>query len=238
MFLGAAADLHTKRLAFSAVAEGESSPVIGGYFDISPAMNPGAAFGLLKGETIFFLIISMAALAMIASYMFLYRDKSIVLPAALGLISAGVLGNFFDRVAVSGGVRDFIHLHWKDSAAWPTFNVADTLITVGVILIFIRFLFFKKRSSEPAEPYESGESICAIMWVCFIVSIVLSFVKVPVVGLILSICSLVIAIYILGNDKYKIGVKTQAWIIVIINIIAFIIGFIGGFFTGLSQGIQ
>lgn len=150
-FLGAAADLYTKHLAFRALPEGESSPVVRGYFDIAPTMNPGAAFGLLKGETDFFVVVSVAALIMLAGYIFFYRDKSSMFPVSLGLIAGGVVGNFFDRMAVSGGVRDFLHVHWKESASWPTFNVADSLITVGVVLIFIRYLFFKKHPAEPAE---------------------------------------------------------------------------------------
>jgi lipoprotein signal peptidase len=133
------------------------------------AKNKGGAWGLLQGTTEnvrrpFFLLVSVAAIAFI---MTLYRR---LLPSqrslkwGLPLVLGGALGNVFDRVRY-GHVIDFIDLHiilkGKDHH-WPTFNVADIAICVGVGLMAID-MFTSKRPGRMSTPLVPGEPIPAAL---------------------------------------------------------------------------
>ncbi len=174
-FTGAALDIFTKWLAFSAIDINEEITVISGLFALAPTTNAGAAFGLMSGRILFFIIISILALVFITGYVIFLKHPTNLLAVALGLIAAGVLGNFFDRVALSGVVRDFLYFHVRGSFQWPTFNAADACITVGVALAVINAV--RKRETRikpeispevdvqnPAPTSEPGESKEASSW--------------------------------------------------------------------------
>jgi signal peptidase II len=76
-----------------------------------------------------------------------------LLQAALALTMGGILGNFTDRI-IRGWVVDFIDLHFKDRFSWPTFNVADSAITIGITLLLIDAM--KRR--EPDVRHEEADS--------------------------------------------------------------------------------
>jgi signal peptidase II len=115
--------------------------------------NPGAAWGLFANlpdtaRRIFFHVVSLAALAFIfAMYVRLEPGQRLV-SVALSLVAGGALGNFMDRLA-RGYVIDFIDWHWRNQPGmrWPTFNVADAAICVGVALMLVDSL--RMRRSEP-----------------------------------------------------------------------------------------
>ncbi len=103
--------------------------------------NPGAAWGFLAGSatvwrTPFFLCISLTAMVFLLRYFASTTPAQRLLRFALALVFGGAVGNFLDRVRL-GYVIDFIDWHWYNAATWPTFNVADAGITVGVALLFI-----------------------------------------------------------------------------------------------------
>ena len=101
--------------------------------------NSGVSFGLLGGETVppwVFAIISLGAAAILA--VMIYREESRVMALGLGAITGGALGNMIDRIA-HGAVVDFIDVHWLDWH-WPAFNIADSAITLGVIVLLIQYL--------------------------------------------------------------------------------------------------
>ncbi|MCX5906179.1 MAG: signal peptidase II [Deltaproteobacteria bacterium] len=111
--------------------------------------NPGAAFGFLSGSPAswrmgFFIIISLVAIGCILYLLKNLRPSQNTLGVSLALILSGAVGNFIDRVRM-GEVIDFIDLHWYE-IHWPAFNLADSAITVGVVLLFIQLL--RKRSFE------------------------------------------------------------------------------------------
>ncbi len=124
------------------------------YWHFRYVENPGAAWGLFANlpdtaRRVFFHVVSLAALAFIlAMYVRLEPGQRLV-RMALALVAGGALGNFMDRVA-RGYVIDFIDWHWRNQPGmrWPTFNVADAAICVGVALMLLDSL--RLRRAEPA----------------------------------------------------------------------------------------
>src|SRR5947207_3559071 len=122
--------------------------------------NRGAAWGVLSGagerfRVPFFYLVSLVAVIFIFSYYRKLRNDQRYLQIALALVLGGAIGNAIDRV-LRGYVIDFIDWHWFDpnwlrpSLHWPTFNVADSGITVGLVMLFLEMLFAKKAAKEPA----------------------------------------------------------------------------------------
>jgi len=105
-----------------------------GFFQIIHTHNTGAAFGLFQGHSFALTIVALVGIVVILLYaLFIYRRFPLLdnRPGrlALGLILGGAVGNLIDRLRL-GYVTDFI-----DVGVWPTFNIADSSITVGVIII-------------------------------------------------------------------------------------------------------
>jgi len=127
---------------------------------VLPHVNHGALFGLGHGFQIgantFFLLISLAAAAVILVWSF--RDNTLrdrVFTAALGLILGGTLGNLFDRV-VFHGVRDFMYFH---KIEWPVFNFADCCLVAGAGLLLLQALCPCRQQNQ--QPEESRELVHA-----------------------------------------------------------------------------
>lgn len=119
----------------------QSIPIIKGFFHFTLIHNRGAAFGILKNQVYFFIIISIVAIILISSSLFNHqRHKKVsCYTISLGLILSGALGNLIDRVFF-GYVIDFL-----DFRIWPVFNVADSAITVGAVLLGWGILFGKRK---------------------------------------------------------------------------------------------
>lgn len=129
-------DQLTKFLATKNLILNQSIPIIKGVFHISLIHNRGAAFGILKNQTPLFVVTSIFAIILI--YRSLKTDtKHKLYSVSLGLILAGAIGNLIDRL-FCGYVIDFL-----DFLIWPVFNVADSAITVGAILLAWTILFKK-----------------------------------------------------------------------------------------------
>ena len=121
------------------LAVNQSVPIIKGVFHLTLIHNRGAAFGILKNQLFFF--ISASILAIILIFFNLKGNthrRSYSL--ALGLILAGAMGNLIDRLFF-GYVIDFLDLR-----VWPVFNIADSAITIGAILLGWHILFKKDVS--------------------------------------------------------------------------------------------
>ncbi len=105
--------------------------------------NTGAAFGILRGAgNLFFIGISIIAIAVIL-YL-LIKEKRHFLPYSL--ILGGAMGNLIDRITI-GHVTDFIDLY-AGKLHWPAFNVADSCLTIGIIMLFIEILRTDEKKSE------------------------------------------------------------------------------------------
>lgn len=132
--------------------------IVDGYWDFEYTENPGAAFGLLSDSDSpyrlpFFIVVSVLALGVI---LYILRDVhpgETLIILALSMIGTGAVGNFIDRLRF-GRVIDFVV--WKVETGgevyrWPTFNVADSFITVGVVLMFIQIIFGEVEEREDVE---------------------------------------------------------------------------------------
>ncbi|HEX2052739.1 MAG TPA: signal peptidase II [Actinomycetota bacterium] len=131
-----AADQVSKSWAVSALSGGRRIPIIGNTFDLRLVLNPGSAFGFFPGATL--VIATLSALVTIAVIIWAIRDPKP--PPALGLVIGGGVGNLIDRAFRAPGwgrghVVDFLYLSF-----WPTFNLADAAISVGVALLLFQAL--------------------------------------------------------------------------------------------------
>lgn len=119
------------------------------FFNITLAYNPGAAFSFLAQaggwQRWFFAAIALLASTFIISWLLKKKENAYVL-VGLTLVLGGALGNLWDRLAL-GHVVDFLDFHW---AGWhfPAFNLADSAITMGVILLIIDMFIIKENSHE------------------------------------------------------------------------------------------
>jgi len=116
----------------------ETVPVIRGFFHLTYVRNKGAAFGILSDSAIripFFITVSIIAMLGILWYIkHIRKDQKLAL-FSLSLVFSGAFGNLIDRIRF-GEVIDFLDVFWQRHH-WPAFNVADSAITVGVVLLFI-----------------------------------------------------------------------------------------------------
>jgi len=136
---GAVADLWTKQAVFDwlgPVGSGKIYRVIPGFFHLVPCLNSGAAFSIFQGQRFYLSAVSILALLVIGFLFTLGKIQGRLLQTAIGLITAGILGNLYDRLFNHGLVRDFLDFHIR-SYHWPTFNLADTLLCIGVGLILL-----------------------------------------------------------------------------------------------------
>ena len=143
--IGVIADIVSKWLVFSHLEKFGKLIVIQGVLNIVRSTNEGVVFGLFPGFTSIFTIFSSIAIVVIL-FIFIKSDKTFFLSnLALGFVLAGAIGNLWDRVWF-GCVRDFIDLHIGDKYHWPTFNIADSLICIGVfLLVFTSFSATKTK---------------------------------------------------------------------------------------------
>ena len=126
-----------------------------GFFRIVHIENSGAAFGLFQSHSTVLMVIDFLALALILSYFaFLHRKFPLFRSSfgwlALSLIFSGASGNLLDRLNPNiGGITDFVYI-WR----WPAFNVADSSISVGVVLLALTVLFTLEKPKTPnaAQP--------------------------------------------------------------------------------------
>lgn len=127
--------------------------VIPGYFSWTLAYNTGAAFSFLAGasgwQRWLFALIAIVVSAVLVVWLKRLKPEETWLAAALALVLGGALGNLVDRVLL-GHVVDFILLHWQHRWYFPAFNVADTAITLGAILLALDM--FKGNKSGETTP--------------------------------------------------------------------------------------
>ena len=129
-------DRITKSLVVAQVPYGTEVPLVGHLVGIANVHNSGAAFGFAPAGAGLFLIASVVVAVGLVVYVARNPGTQWTY-AVLGLIMGGTLGNGYDRV-VYGTVTDFVNFHF-----WPVFNVADSAISIGVVLLLAGYVLRK-----------------------------------------------------------------------------------------------
>lgn len=144
-------DQLTKAWILATLKLHEGFSLIDGLFNIVHVRNPGAAFGFLAGAPplfryIFFIAVTLAAILLIFYYLRVSRIQESSLILALAFILAGAVGNLIDRVRF-GEVVDFFDVY-IGSYHWPAFNVADSAISVGAVILITVLLGRRRERTE------------------------------------------------------------------------------------------
>jgi signal peptidase II len=148
-------DQVTKWIIVHKLALYETRSVIGDFFQITSHRNRGAAFSILQGQRWFFIVITIVVVIGIVWYLQkMRRERRKLMCFALSLLLGGAIGNFADR-ALFGEVVDFLqfnfHFSWFGKEiyyTYPIFNIADSAIVIGVILIFLDSLLSWRKEKR------------------------------------------------------------------------------------------
>lgn len=136
-------DQITKFIVASSMRVGDSFNVIPHFLNITSHRNNGAAWGILSGKMSFFYIITIIILVVLIIFYIKEAKQHLLMQVAISLLFAGALGNFIDRV-LHGEVVDFVDTNIF-GYNFPIFNVADSSLTIGVLLIVIALLTDMKK---------------------------------------------------------------------------------------------
>ncbi len=147
-----ALDLITKHIAISSISPYKPVEVLP-FFNLVNVENRGAAFGMFEafGNT-FFISIALGAIVFII-YLLVKTEES---PLALSLIMAGAIGNLIDRIML-GYVRDFLDVH-IGANHWPAFNVADSALSIGLVIIVILSFTHEHHKKKKKEKEELSDT--------------------------------------------------------------------------------
>lgn len=126
--------------------------LISGFLDFTHVRNPGGAFSFFAGapvfqRMVFFLGTTTLAIVLLLFFFRRLPEDARLSAVALGAILGGAVGNMIDRIAY-GAVIDFIDVHLWGGYTWPTFNLADSFIVVGVAVLILETFFGPEESSE------------------------------------------------------------------------------------------
>lgn len=147
-----ALDQLTKALVAARIPLHATINVIPGFFDLTHVRNTGAAFGLFAGEasparTVLLTLVAAVVFCGVVLYAWRSSARDAVLQTALALVAGGAVGNLVDRIRldfVTDFLRFYVGVH-----EWPSFNVADSAITVGVVLL--AWDIWRRPGEEPAS---------------------------------------------------------------------------------------
>lgn len=144
-------DQVSKALVLQKMTLYQSIPVVRGFFNITHIQNPGGAFGFLASQdstlrSFVFIMVSSLALGLVFYFYKKTPQSHPILASAFALIFGGAIGNLIDRVRF-GKVIDFLDF-FIGSYHWPAFNVADSAITVGIVIYIFSLLLGKLPDSS------------------------------------------------------------------------------------------
>jgi signal peptidase II len=142
-----ALDQFSKQWIRDNIPLGGSLPAMG-QLTIVHVQNTGSAFGLFTGQAFLLSIIAVAGLVVVLLFFRYLKQLGLAGGIALSLIFAGAMGNLIDRLRL-GHVTDFIYVRLWDNFYWPAFNVADSAITTGAILLAAVALSAFGKKHEP-----------------------------------------------------------------------------------------
>lgn len=151
-------DQYTKALAVSHISYGQLIEILP-VFDLTMLHNYGAAFSFLDqegGPQRWFLAGISFAVSVLLIFWWLPSQQRVLSIVALTMILGGAIGNLYDR-ALLGYVVDFIAVHYQQHR-FPAFNIADSAISVGAVLLFIEWFIFEPRSQRRDQNSSASES--------------------------------------------------------------------------------
>jgi len=153
-----AADIITKALAVHYLQFGQTVRPLGGLLVLTLTFNRGAAFSLDVGDASRWFFLATSIFALCAILVFYHRtDRNHRLQlASLALISSGAVGNLIDRIRWEHGVVDFIGPINLGVMFWPVFNVADSAITCGALLLAAALWRSDKHAETAVAPAPAG----------------------------------------------------------------------------------
>ncbi|MDH3718047.1 MAG: signal peptidase II [Planctomycetota bacterium] len=140
------------------------------HFGLEVTLNEGALFGMGQGLVWLFVVLSLVAAVGVVYWLFVAGEaRDLWLTCALGAISAGILGNLYDRIGLHGvtwpaafgparagqpayAVRDWILFQWNDALRWPNFNIADSLLVCGAIMLLLHAFRPQPTEKTKASP--------------------------------------------------------------------------------------
>ena len=149
-FCGVLLDLIAKWLVFKEFENAGRFTIIPNFLGIICSGNEGIVFGFAQGKNNTLIFFSIAAIGAIFWFYKNFENIGLYIDIVFGLILAGAIGNLWDRI-FHHHVRDFIDIHIGVKYHWPTFNIADSMICIGVGLLFYKTLFSKKKEDSPSS---------------------------------------------------------------------------------------
>jgi signal peptidase II len=152
-----ALDQYTKSLVRKHIPLGTSwNPVswLEPFVTFTHTQNTGIAFGLFPGVSILFIVLILLIIVAVIVYYKKYAPPSWLLTISFGLLVGGALGNLIDRLTQNGNVTDFINVR-----IWAVFNIADSSIVVGALLLSIYGLFLDRNREEQQELADGSQKV-------------------------------------------------------------------------------
>jgi signal peptidase II len=164
-------DQITKQLALNRLAALDKHRVFGDFLQFTLVFNEGGAFSTRLGPTLFYAVASLLVMTFVIAFLYRESGKNRLLDLALALVVGGALGNLIDRVRF-GSVVDFVDFDFPDIhiapvkllfwnfpgyelTRWPVFNIADSAVTVGMVMIAIVLLFGSKKRQDADHPCDN-----------------------------------------------------------------------------------
>ena len=123
---------------------GESKTVLYSFFNLTYVRNTGAVWGWFQHQNEWLALVSLAVIFLIVFFYYYLINGQVICSVAIGCITGGIIGNLIDRIRL-GWVTDFLDFYWNDSH-WPSFNIADSAICVGVCFYLLTSLLPVCRS--------------------------------------------------------------------------------------------
>ena len=135
-------DQLTKWLVRKEIRYGSEIPIIPGFFSLVHASNTGAAFSMLTGNNLFFVLLAIGALVFLAFILIRHHQTNdnrkrltTLTQISIALLVSGILGNLVDRL-MRGAVTDFLYFYIRQYS-WPSFNIADSCICIAAGLLIL-----------------------------------------------------------------------------------------------------
>ncbi len=155
-------DQASKQWIISKIHYADRIEIIPGLFDLTHVRNAGGAFSFFadgphEQRMVFFVGTTLIAIVLLLVFLRQLQSDEILPGTALGVVLGGALGNLTDRLRY-GEVVDFLNVHLFGGYTWPTFNVADSAIVIGVTLLVAEIFLGKEQRPDPPDHPDSSDS--------------------------------------------------------------------------------